>query len=94
MPRVPSKERVSKAETSSEIAPQVPMWKGKTVDEAKKALIEKIREGMPSVQSMQTQGFGVLRRHKEWEQKSRPYILELEAIEGRPVSVERYRPGR
>lgn len=82
--------RKSKTSSSETAVAEVP-----AVDEKKiTALIEKIREGMPSVEAMKSQGFGVLRKHQEWEQKSRPFIAELSALLGHPVSAERYRPGR
>lgn len=84
-----------KKEEVTTSVPSTPDWPIPDLNEQRKTeLIQKIREGMPSVSSMQTQGFGVLRRHTEWAKRAAPYIKELSAIEGRPVSVERYRPGR
>jgi len=60
-------------------------------EEKRQGLIAKIQEGMPTKTEMRTQGFGILRKDREWKHKSAPFILELEKLEGHPVSVERYR---
>lgn len=92
MPKVKQepKQKAYKAEAPID----TPVWKGRPFQEAKEALIAKIREGMPSVIEMKTQAFGILRKHQEWERRVRPYIQELSQMQGQPVSVERYRPGR
>lgn len=91
MPKVVEKKAAKKVE---EAAPAVATFKGKPIDQARKDLIFQIQIGMPTVEEMKTQGFGVLRKQSQWIRRSRPYIADLELLEGRPVSVERYRPGR
>lgn len=79
---------------SEVVAPKEALWKGKSLDVAKADLVKAIQQGMLTVYELKAQPFGTLRKQKEWEKRSRPFIAELEQIEGRPVSVDRFRPGR
>lgn len=63
-------------------------------EKRKLSLILEIQKGMPPVDMMKTMSLGTMRKQKEWEERSLPFIKELEKIEGKPTSVERYRPGR
>lgn len=82
------KKEVKKAEEAA------PVVDNSVLDKRKAELVTEIQKGMPSVSEMKTQPFGLLRKQKAWEKRSKPFIAELEKIEGRPTSVERFRPGR
>jgi len=81
-------------EQPKEEAPVSPVVEDTTVETRKRELIALIQVGMPTVDEMQTMPLGVLRKQREWEKKTRPYIEELFKIMGKAVSIEKYRPGR
>ncbi len=95
MPKKKSTKKASKKSEKKSVKSDMPSSAQiKATEKRKSELIAQIREGMPSVGLMRIANQRALNMNKAWERRTRPLLAELDKLSGKPVSVEKFRPGR